>query len=382
MPKPKRWPLAALIAISTAGVYTAPEGAQAENLLIITVDTTRVDHLSCYGYSRPTSPNIDRLADEGVLFESATTQIPLTGPAHISLMTSRYPRSHGAIRNGVPMQKGIPTLAEVLSGRGYATAAFISGWTLRNKLTGLQAGFQTYDEGLKDHYWLVKTHNGPPTRSPTWPRSGSTRTATARSSCGFTILIRTTPYRKYQDYYRPPDKLKGGGKNEYGFSLEKVARYDSEISFMDYHIGRLLTKLDDAGLADSTVVVLTGDHGESFGEHDYVGHGRRVYESNLRIPMVFRHSGKLPAGTRSRYPTQTIDVMPTVLALLDTPAPEGLEGRNLGAALQGAAPDHRPRNLFRNFLRCPEKVLADLLSAAPGCPVAGREAGRLMEIYL
>ncbi|MBI4161969.1 MAG: sulfatase [Acidobacteria bacterium] len=350
------------------------------NLLIVTLDTTRADHLSCYGYPHPTSPNIDRIARGGVLFESATTQIPLTGPAHASLMTSRHPRSHGAVRNGVPMRADVPTLAEVLRGHGYATGAFVSGWTLRRNLTGLDRGFDRFDDRLEDRYRVVNAQ-----RTADQATDLALQWIGERKGRPFFLWVHYfdphSPYRRHPEFYRLPA---GGssGRNEFGYPLEKVARYDSEIGFTDREIGRLLGAVDRSGTGPDTLVVITGDHGESFGDHGYVGHGRRVYEANLHVPLIVRFPRNLPGGGRSSHPAQTIDVMPTVLALLGVPGPMGMEGRDLGPALRGTTDLPEPEIYFETFAGARKKFWRVFSPPLAGVPIrVGRRIGAWKYIY-
>lgn len=371
--------LVSLAFVLATGLAAPPLFSASDNLLLITIDTTRADHLSCYGYPIPTSPNIDRLASEGILFESVTSQIPLTGPAHVSLMTSRHPRSHGAIRNGVPMAPDIPTLAEVLKEQGYTNAAFISGWTLRKKLTGLHRGFALYNDRLDTRYRFVNSE-----------RPADQVTDLAKEWLGenrkkdFFLWVHYFdphfPYRRHKKFSH--QSLPVTGKTANGFSREKIARYDSEISFVDHHIGLLLEELRNLGLENRTLVVLTSDHGESFGEHNYVGHGRRVYESILRIPLILRYPGKIPAGLRSDYPSQTIDVMPTVLSLMGIPAPKGMKGRNLETVLQPDLPPAEPEIYFETFAGARKKFWKIFSPPLRGIPLlVGKKVGSWKYIY-
>ncbi len=125
------------------------------NIVIVSMDTTRADHLSLYGHPLPTTPHLDRFAKNALVFEQASTVVPLTGPSHASLFTSLFPHRHGAFRNGISLQDASITLAEHLKAHGYDTAAFVSGWTLREKICGLAQGFDLYDDRVPHRYKLV-----------------------------------------------------------------------------------------------------------------------------------------------------------------------------------------------------------------------------------
>ncbi len=150
-------PLSAGASSIPMGVSEPRGSGDTPNVLLITLDTTRADYLGSYGYPLPTSPNLDRLARRGVRFTTAIAQVPLTSPSHATMMTGLYPHEHGAVRNGVPLPEDAETLAERLKQAGYRTAAFVSGWTLRANLSGLEQGFDRYDDRMQDRYRLVNT---------------------------------------------------------------------------------------------------------------------------------------------------------------------------------------------------------------------------------
>jgi len=309
------------------------------------VDTLRADHLSCYGYHLETSPNIDKLAAEGVRFENAHTSIPLTGPAHFSLFSSRFPQEIGARINGIAPAEGANALylPQILRRFGYHNAAFISAWPLTSRLTHLDKWFDLYDEDLSRTYQLFNSQRyaedvTPPARA--WLEANKERP--------FFLWVHYfdphSPYHLREGY----EKLKQVGSPKpvpedlrNGDARERIQKYDSEIAYADHHIGILLKSLDDQGLRDNTLVVLVADHGESLGEHDYVGHGRQLYEPIVRIPLIMRLPGKTTPGKVVKSKVSITDVTPTILDLTvrqegeDLNIPVPFSGRSLAGSIDG-----------------------------------------------
>jgi arylsulfatase A-like enzyme len=324
------------LAASAAGEPGTP------NVILITIDTLRADHLSCYGYHLRTSPNIDKLATEGTRFEKAYTPIPQTGPAHISLLTSRYPQEHGGRINGVAYAESarLIFLPQILRKFGYRTAAFVSSWPLIGRLTHLNEHFDLYDEDLNRRYQLVN--------SSRWAEDVTPRALewlNANSKSPFFLWIH------YFDPHSPYDLREGFSKLPPSGNQQRrrdkrdrtlVQAYDSEIAYTDHHVGRLLAALDKLNLRDSSLVVLTADHGESLGEHGYVGHGRRLDESIVRVPLIIRWPGIVKAGKTVSAKVSLLDLTPSIVNLavkrnkadLELPVPLG--GRSFARALEGA----------------------------------------------
>ncbi len=299
------------------------------NVVLVTLDTTRADHLSCYGYGLRTSPRLDALAAQGVIFTQASAVVPLTGPGHATILTGLFPRDHGAIRNGVPMVEEVPTLATILKSRGMRAAAFVSGWTLRASLTGLQRGFQAYDDDMTDRYHMVNNMRpGDETvdRALAWLE-------THGDEPFFLWVHLFDAHAPYDDRGISLEPNPGGTRPP--DSRKAVRAYDQEIAFADAQMGRLLDHLQARDLMDATLLVVTADHGESFGEHGENGHGRHLYETTQQVPLVLAHPS-LGRGRVSDLPVSTLDITPTVLAALDLPPLPHSEGIDLGETL--AAP--------------------------------------------
>lgn len=313
------------------------------NILLVTVDTLRAEHLSCYGYAWQTSPHIDKLAAEGVRFENAYTVIPLTGPAHLSLFTSRYPQEHGARRNGeaIAADRPIAMLPQVLRANGYRNAAFVSAWPLVSHLTHLDRYFDTFDERLNRSHQLFSSSRWAEDVTPPaieWLKSNS-----GREKPFFLWVHYFDPHAPYhyREHFARLKRIPDGKQvHAAGDAMrERIRNYDTEIAYMDWHFGKLLSTLDQLGLRDSTLVVLTADHGESLGEHGYVGHGRQLFEDITRIPLIVRLPGVIEAGLTIPTPVSILDIAPTLLGLTvrdsleENNAPLNFSGRTLAPGL-------------------------------------------------
>ena len=331
-------------------VLPATAAQRFPNVVILTVDTLRADHLSSYGYRRPTTPNIDRLLASGVRFTEARTVEPLTNPALASMFTSLYPHEHGATRNGLRMRPGLPSVARTLERRGYESAAFVSNWPLKDRISGLGEHFGHYEEVFTRKRWLG-LFKGEATAEDLTDAAlawlGETRQMGSRKT-GRPFLLWVhyvephAPYRLREEFVRPlgiPGASHGG-------DVSRLDRYDTEIAFADQQIGRLLAAFDrNPELKASTLFVFAADHGESLGEHGYWGHGRNLYEPTLRIPLGLAWTGKIRPGTTIDAPALNLDVAPTILGLAGLPAPAGFRGFDWTPVLQGA-PAPRDRVLW------------------------------------
>jgi len=322
---------------SRASINGAPGGGEQEqlDLLLITVDTLRADRLDSYGCGQYLAPFIDRLARRSVQCAISITQIPLTGPAHSSLLTGRYAHSHGVVRNTIPLRDDVPTLAEILSANGYQTAAFISGWTLRSPVSHLDRGFAHYDERLTDRYKMLNLRRAA-------DETTDAVLAWLEKADGERPLFLWVHYFDPHDPYRRREKfLTQARVPAYSRSLrsKKLENYNSDVAFVDRELERMVRGFDQARRGRRRLTIFTADHGESFGEQHYWGHGRRVYDSNLRVPLIFADAPGLAEGRLSTRPAQTVDVLPTILQALGkenlTPP---VDGESLLPWLRAAAP--------------------------------------------
>ncbi len=322
--------LVAALMVFFASAYGAaqqhPHPGGSPNVLLITIDTLRADHLSCYGYHLQTSPHLDRLASHGVRFENAYTAIPLTGPSHISMMTGLFPQQHGATINGTHIGAMMHTkhpplmLAQVLHRlRRYTTAAFVSAWPLKAQITGLGQGFGTYNQKLEYHYNVLSaarsaTDVGPLSRK--WIRKH------AADQRPFFLWVHYfdphAPYELHSEFASLPSNPNADGedvprrKQSMG-ALAKIRAYDSEIAFTDKDIGKTLKLLDEEGLKDNTFIFVVADHGEALGEHGDWGHGNKTEQGVVHVPMIAYFPGVLPQGKSIAQDVSLVDLMPTVL---------------------------------------------------------------------
>lgn len=332
VPSGRRFATLGFLAVLLLAVPGRVPGAEPRpSILVITVDALRADRLGSYAYDRDTSPNIDRLLDRGVRFERAWTPEPLTGPAMCSMVTGLYPHQHGASRNGLRMQSGLDSMPRILARHGYATAAVVGTWTLKDNLTLLGEHFGTYSERLDRKRWFGLI-NGEATGEDVtddaleWLEASRAKQAEKPFFLWVHYIEPHAPYR-FQERFAERLGLDAGRPT-------KSDRYDTEIAAVDHAIGRLLEGVRAGVPEDELIVVFTADHGESLGEHDYWGHGRNLHEPNLRIPLGIVWPGHIPpAALRSQ--ATLLDLAPTLLELAGAAVPDGLPGASWAAAVRG-----------------------------------------------
>ena len=327
----------AVAVVVSMGCRRLPAGAPPD-ILLITVDTTRADHIGAYGDREARTPRIDRLASEGVLFERAIAAAPITLPAHASILTGRYPFAHGVRNNGNFSLNDQSTLATWLHGRGYRTAAFVSAFVLDRRF-GLNAGFDHYDDRMDDS----SGRNAAPADG------GDRATASAGGGGGAAPQIVTKERRGDRTARAAIDWLNANGRDERPWFVwvhlydphdpydppsplrEAFATrpYDGEIAFADEAIGSVLDAVAGLGRPAPPLVAVVGDHGESLGEHDEATHGVFVYDATLRVPMLVAWPGRLPAGARVAGIVRGVDLAPTLLELAVHAVPEKIDGLSL-----------------------------------------------------
>ncbi len=299
------------------------------NVIIIAVDTLRADHLGCYGYPRNTSPNIDRFARDGIKFTSCYTPSPLTTPAFASMLSSLPPFKHGAKRNGMSVFDHIKLLPQFLKKRGYHSGAFVANWTLKKKLTHLDRGFDTYMEVFTKRRWFgAMSAEG---EAPDINKAAFKWLYQNRQRKFFLWVHYTEPHEPYlyhAEFDHGYDKVIPEIYPK-GSDFNRIRKYDTEVGFDDHHIGELLQRIKDYGLYEDSLIIFLADHGESFGEHGYYGHGRRLYNSCLHVPLIVKLPGNTEAGSEVHQNVSLLDIAPTILNLLGDPVPEEMEGNNL-----------------------------------------------------
>jgi arylsulfatase A-like enzyme len=302
------------------------------NVLLITVDTLRADHVSGYGYARNTTPNLDAFLETAVIFEDAHSNAPWTLPSLASLMTSLHPSTHGCVKFSSRLDPSHLTLAEILRDAGYRTHA-IGSHTFLKATVGLQQGFAGFDDELiRDHKKTDRhvSSQGISDKAIRWLDE------LAAAGPG------EPPWLLWLHYFDPHTAyVEHAGVSE-RFGLERpVDLYDGEIAFTDHELGRVLDRLARSSRDATTLIVFASDHGEAFGEHGLDSHSTNVFGEVTRIPLAIRDP-RLGAG-RVSIPVESLDVLPTVLDLLDLrdhsgrDATASFSGRSLVPAMRGEA---------------------------------------------
>lgn len=308
------------------GRTVAGRGPMDLNVLVITLDTTRWDRLGAYGDTSASTPNLDRLASEGVLFEQTIAAVPLTLPSHSTMFTGLLPPRHGVRDNGgYVLDPRHTTLAAVLKQVGWQTGAFVGAFVLDSKW-GLDQGFDTY----VDRFDVAKykaASLGDVARRGSEVVDNAMPWFEAQSGRRFFAWLH---FYDAHSPYDAPEPFK---------SRFRDRPYAGEIAYVDDQIGRVLRWLEAEKLLDRTVVVAIGDHGESLTEHGEGTHGLFIYESTTRIPFIVRAPYDRMRGRRIRSAVRSEDLMPTVLDLVGARAPEGLDGRSLAPLMTGAVAD-------------------------------------------
>jgi choline-sulfatase len=311
-----------LVAGTLAGCFPA-DSDRKPNILIITMDTTRADHLSCYGYKKTATSNLDRLAREGVLFETAYSTQPVTLPSHSSIMTGCYPFHHGVRDNGIyQLSQDATTLAEILSAEGYLTTAFPGSYIL-NRIFGLSQGFEYYNDQF------VK-----PKQKGQLPVDRRASEVSFLANEWFEAVrnrIKAQPFFLWLHYYDPHADY----DPPFPYRSAYEDPYDGEIAYTDDWIGFVFDSLRLLNLWDTTLTIVTADHGESLGEHGEKTHGIFVYDSTIHVPLIMRYTPGIPAGTRVADPVSSIDIVPTVLDLAGIRGSYRFDGCSLSPLIAG-----------------------------------------------
>ena len=298
------------------------------NVILVTIDTLRADHLGCYGYKSIQTPNIDQLAAEGVRFKTVVSQAPLTLPSHCTIMTGTYPAFHGVRDNvGYKLSKSKTTVAVILKAQGYQTAAFVGAYVLNSKF-GLNQGFDDYDDKIEG-----SSNFGPVVNLNQVERRAGEVVARAK---GWLNAHSQSPFFMWIHLYDPHDPYDPPSpfKEQY-----KAKPYDGEIAYTDRELGRFLDLLKERHLYENTVVVLAGDHGESFGEHKEWTHGYFIYDPTILVPLIIKPLQKDIAGRVVTEQVSLVDVTPTIMQLLNLPRSIELQGRGMWGLMLGKQRD-------------------------------------------
>jgi arylsulfatase A-like enzyme len=359
-----------------SGVTRSPSKAGSPNIVLVVMDTVRADHLSIYGYERDTTPNIKNLASEATLYPRAISSSDLTLSTHASLFTGMYPRRHGAYMKppeypyGRPLSKDFDTLAEVLSREGYSTFAVVSNYHAMAPEFGVAQGFQYYNCRQTTRF----LEQGPITffRAEVYlllkelcPRVASDklyRNAEEINADVFKLLDNSLkaqrPFFLFINYmdahvpYLPPrpfDTLYPGKINSFTSKDENeieadvmklkrditdrarrhfISQYDGAIAYLDLQISKLVERLKLHDLYDKSLIIITSDHGESFGEKNFTCHGNSVYQNQVHVPLVIKYPGQVQGKTVNQL-VNSVDIMPTILDKLGLKVPDGTQGQSL-----------------------------------------------------
>jgi arylsulfatase A-like enzyme/Tfp pilus assembly protein PilF len=310
-------------ALAILAIFVGPSGKRHAhmrklkncNVILITLDTTRADHLSCYDPGHVQTPNLDALAAAGTIFDRCISQVPLTLPAHTTILSGTYPAYHQVRDNGgfvVPEE--LELLPEMLHKRGFTTAAFVSAYVLHRKW-GLNRGWDYYADSF--HFSKLKTmslSNVQKLAGEVLPEAEAWLEKNGKQKF-FSWIHLYDPHSPYT----PPEPYA---------ALYRDNPYQGEVAYMDAELGKFFSFLKSRGLWDNTLIVVTGDHGEMLGEHGEDSHGFFVYESAVHVPLIIRSPRLLPAR-RVATTVEHVDIVPTVLAALGIPAGKALPGRSL-----------------------------------------------------
>jgi arylsulfatase A-like enzyme/cytochrome c-type biogenesis protein CcmH/NrfG len=297
------------------------------NVVLISIDTCRADHLSCYGYSRKTSPNIDAVAEDGIIFNHAVSPVPITLPAHSSMLTGKIPPYH-RVRDNSHYHLGDSniTLAEILREKGFATGAFVGSIVMDSRF-GLDQGFDTFNDDLPEkeqkEFGFVYFNE----------RKAEEVTSLANI---WLEEHRNDKFFLFVHYFDPHDPYEANQRflsSSLPLLTLKRDRYDSEIAYTDYYIGRVIKQLKQLNLYDSTLLIITADHGEALGQHSESTHSTFIYHSTVHVPLIFKMPGG-PKGIRINDTAGLIDILPTVCGSLGIAVPPDVQGKNLNFFLK------------------------------------------------
>ena len=357
---------------------SAAPKASGPNVILISIDTLRPDHLGCYGYHRDTSPAIDRIASEGVLFENTISSSSWTLPAHAAMFSSLSDSVHGCMETDRLLGTDIVTLAERFAEAGYVTAGFFAGPYL-HPVFGLGQGFGHYEnctsyrktidsqpaaKWAMNHTILRASHQD--ITNPTVYQAVRRWLKDNRRSPFFLFIhlwdvhFDFIPPEPYRSKFDPDYRGSVTGENFFydpsiNASMDPrdlkhlIALYDGEIAWTDAHVAKIYDDLRADGLLDSTVLAITADHGTEFFEHGAKSHRATLFDEVVRIPLIVRFPSKLPGGARVTAQTRIIDIGPTLLDLAGLPKPEGVMGHSLVSLARGKMLDFNNQAICELF---------------------------------
>jgi arylsulfatase A-like enzyme len=310
------------------------------NVVLITLDTVRADGLGAYGQTRPSSPELDRLAREGILFEQVASAAPSTLPSHASIMTGLFPFAHGARSNsGHVLSNEIETLAEVLRAHGYRTGAEIAAPVI-NASTQLDQGFEHYQDLRSPRVEKVsgtsKAPDGTTRRVEVDERDATDIT---RWGQRFIADHASESFFLWLHYFDPHQRYTARAVYD---AMIPDSRYHAEIRHVDTEIGKIIREIETRGLRERTLVVIVADHGEGLGEHGESTHAYFVYDTTIRVPLIFWGPADVWRSDPVEGLARTVDIAPTILDYIGLPALKGIHGTSLLPRMKGEATDSSP----------------------------------------
>lgn len=314
--------LAGVAVLALAGCRTGPPRP---DVLLVTIDTLRADRCSAYGYEVPTTPNLDRLAQSGVLYLRAYAESSTTAPSHAVLMTGRHFRTLGVTRNGSIVPEDAVMLAEAMHGAGYATAAFVSSFPVMTKF-GFAQGFEEYD----DRFTSEDASLG--RRSLAEPHDRLGAATLARAEAWLAARKDPRPLFAWVHFvdphapYRAPERFRAKWPDD---AKPADLRYDAEVHYADKQLGKLLEAFERLTPDREDFVIVTSDHGEGLGDHGWQSHGVNLHEEAVRVPLVARWPSALDSGRVVEDPVALVDIAPGILRLLGIEGPTFAHGREM-----------------------------------------------------
>jgi arylsulfatase A-like enzyme len=362
----------------------APRNSNLPDIVFVSIDSLRFDHLGCYGYARQTSPTIDKMAAEGAKFSNAISTTSWTLPSHAAMFTGLYDSSHGVISTRTHLGENFVTLAESLKDAGYRTAGFYGGPYLHPTF-GLDQGFDTYRSCMSrvpktpdtDSRKDISDETNARVKSAhvdvTGPRTTEEVSRWLEGAGGAPFFLFLHLWDVHYDYI-PPDRYIKMFDPDYRGTMtgrildddatlspdipardlqHLIALYDGEIRFTDDTLRNIFELLDRRGRFAEALIVITADHGEEFFDHGGIGHGKTLFDEMIRVPLIIRWPGQIPAGLEIEDQVRLVDLMPTLLALAGAPKPTESQGRDVSPLLRG---EEMP----------PESALSELLIYDPG----------------
>jgi arylsulfatase A-like enzyme len=334
--------IAALLGLFTLHCKIVQESVK-PNLVVISLDTVRADHCSFLGYQKPTTPNIERLANKGTIFTQAYSPSSTTGPSHASFFTALWPVTHGVVKNGLPLIAENRTLAEILKENGYQTSAVVSSFVLDSKF-GYSQGFDTYADDFDQTSSSID--------HATWENFTIEGGFDQRADRATEIAIKWlresrdphTPFFLFVHYfdphfpYDPPEEFADRflpPQSEPDSVESIIARYDGEIAFTDHQIGFLLNALDESVEEENTLIAVVSDHGEGLGQHGLMQHGVTIYEETVRVPFLLSWPDQIPSKQIIRQPFSLTNLAPTLLDLMGFGSRESqFQGKSYASAIR------------------------------------------------